>query len=187
MEFSLQQTRIDKLLKQRNYGMIVNVGLFGLCLILSFVVLMGQGKQRLIVVPANLESDVWLDDKNVSPSYLAQMSEFYALLRFNITPLNAKKQHALLLRHVAPSVYGEVSAQLADELDRIQKHHISTVFYPIDTQVDAKKFIVQIKGELARTVGRESMPVKRVTYQIKYHYRHGRLLVMEFKEIKNEK
>lgn len=187
MEFSLQQTRIEKLLKQRNYGMIVNVGLFALCAMLSFVILMGQGKQRIVVVPSNLESDVWLDDKNVSPSYLAQMSEFYALLRFNITPQNAQKQHALLLRHVAPSVYGEFSAQLANELERIQKYHISTVYYPIDIQVNTKYFVVQLKGELARTVGRESMPVKRVAYQIKYHYRHGRLLIAEFKEVKNEK
>jgi hypothetical protein len=76
--------------------------------------------------------------------------------------------------------------QMIDERNHITKEHISTAFYPVDIEVDAKRLTTIVKGDLISSVGTTMLPPQRVVYQLEFSYHAGRLLVKAFNEVKQD-
>lgn len=182
MRFSIHNSRVNKLLAQRNGYLVLSAGLLLVCLLLSTMVLRLIGRERTIIVPPVVHSSFWVDHQEVSPEYLAEMTNFFAQLRLTVNPSNAAYQREALLRYTDPSYYGALKNELVAEADHLEASHISLAFYPVNLQVDAKHLVARITGDLQANVGDDPLPAERVSYHIVYRYDQGRLLLKSFSE-----
>lgn len=185
MKSIIQKSHITKLIEQRNGYLVLASGLLLLCMVLCILVFYTSSHERTVVVPPVVERSFWVTNQEVSSEYLSEMSLFFANLRLNLTPANVDSQRHILLRYTDPSFYGSLNNLLVAERDRISQQHINTAFYPNDVKVDTKILTTIITGDLYSGVGTTQLSPQHVTYQIKFTYHNGRLLVSGFQEVKN--
>jgi len=181
----LQQSRLNHLIKQRNGYLILSSGLLILCLILVLLCFSLSNRERIILVPPNIEHSFWVASQNVSSEYLSEMTLFFSYLRLNVTPESADHQRQMLLRYTDPRYFGALNDALVAERDRMTTQHVSTAFYPVNVQVNPKAFSAVVTGDLLSSVGTTQLPTQRVMYQLQYRYDEGRLLVSQFQEVKS--
>lgn len=184
MKYTIQRSLIEYLIKHRNafLGFAFLSMALNILLVITNIALVGH--ERIIVVPPDIKKTFWVGYEHVSPEYLSEMSEFFVFLRFNETPSSAQAQRDKLLEYVDPSNYEDLKMQMIEEDNHIVKEHISTAFYPVDVEVDAKKLTTIIQGDLVSSVGTTMLAPQRVTYQLEFSYHEGRLFVKAFNEVK---
>lgn len=185
MKRFLQQSRLQHLIRYRNGYLVLASGSIILNILFILYLFTLVGHERVILLPPHISKSFWVDGHQVSGDYLSEMGLFFTNLRLNVTQENASLQHGILLRYVHPSFYSEMKTQLIQEEERIKTSHITMVFYPVNLQVDTKKWIARITGDLQSVIGQDTQPSQRVTYQISFNYDAGRLLVKSFEEVKD--
>jgi conjugal transfer pilus assembly protein TraE len=183
MQIAHQKSRLQQLIAQRNGYLVLAVGLVGLTLLLATGLCRLIGRERIVIVPPVVEQAFWVDAKTISPTYLSQMTVFFAQLRLNVTPSSAAYQRDLLLRYTDPRYYGDFKNELVAEADHLAQTHTSLIFYPVDVAVDVPHLTATVSGDFSATVGTVLLPVKRLTYQLTYRYAQGRLWLRSFQEI----
>lgn len=184
MKHLLQQSRLNHLIKQRNGYLILASGLLIICLVLASLCFSLSHRERIILIPPQVERSFWVSSQSVSPEYISEMTLFFSYLRLNATPESIDSQRQLLLRYIDPHYFGTLNDTLVAERDRITTQHISTAFYPVTIQVNAKSFSAVIVGDLISSIGTTQLPPQRVSYRLDYKYEQGRLLVNQFIEVK---
>ena len=185
MKYLLQKSRLQHLIQHRNGYLALASGSLLLNILLVITILVVSGHERIVMVPPTIDKSFWVTADHVSPEYLSEMSLFFADLRLNVTPSNAAMQRDVLLRYVNSGNYAALKSELLSESEHLTKSHLSTAFYPADIQVDAKKLISRITGDLQSKVGDSDLPVQHVLYEIHFSYHAGRLFVQSFEEIKH--
>ena len=185
MKIHVYQTRLNQLLEQRNGFLVLAAGTLILCLCLTLLLFYSMNHSRTIVTPAVVEKPFWVSNSEVSADYLSQMALFLVGCKLNLTPENADSMRKILLRYTDPRYYGAFNTALIAEHDRIIQQHINTVFYPIDITVDAKNLTAVVTGDLYSGVGTTQLAPQHLSYQFQFTYRHGRLLIKNFNEVKS--
>ena len=185
MHWSTYQSVLQKLYHHRNGYLLLSAGLLLLNILLVLLAMSLENRERIILIPPTIERSFWVNQKSVSPEYLAEMSTFFVGLRCSVTVSNASAQRDILLRYIEPRFYDSLKNTLIQEAQQLSKNHVSTVFYPTSVQVDAKQFLAHVTGDLIAIVGNTTLPAQRVTYQLRYRYDTGRLWVSAFEEIKS--
>lgn len=184
MRHLLEQSRLQHLIKSRNgYLALASASLLLNVLLVSFLFFM-VGRERIVVIPPEVNKSFWMTTGKVSPEYLSEMVLYFTSLGFNVTPGNVDMQHNLLLRYVDPDYYETLKMRLLDVKDKLKKDHITTSFYPNDVKVDTKKLIARVSGDLHYTVGDINLAPSHVTYQFGFSYRQGQLRITSFPEVK---
>jgi conjugal transfer pilus assembly protein TraE len=185
MKYLLQKSRLQHLIQYRNGYLVLASGSLVLNILLVVFLFFMIGRERIVVVPPEINKAFWLTSNRVSPDYLSEMVLYLNSLSFNLTPANANMQHRVLLRYVDPSYYETVKIKFIEIEDRVKKEHITMAFYPSEPpKVDANKLIARITGDLQYTVGDIQLPPQRVTYQYGFRYTQGRLTLTSFPEVK---
>lgn len=185
MKSLLQKSRIQYLIHTRNGFLALASGSMLMNVFLIFVMFIMMGKERIVIVPPEINKSFWVDASHVSPEYLSEMSLFLTSIRFNLTPSNAEIQRQLLLRYVDPNHYEKIKSELMEEEEQLKKDHISLAFFVSDIKVDANKLVSRISGDLQYSVGDSLLPRQHVNYQVAYSYNAGRLLIKTFDEVKS--
>jgi conjugal transfer pilus assembly protein TraE len=185
MKHLLSKTRLQHLIQYRNGYLALASGSIILNILLSFVIIKVAGDVKVIELPPSIDKTFWVASNHVSSEYLSEMALFFVYLRFDVTPSNVETQRNLLLHYVAQNNYAALKEELISEEDHIRKAHITTSFYPSDILVDSDKLIARVPGDLHSTVGETSLPLQRVTYEVKFSYHSGRLFVESFDEVKS--
>jgi len=186
MQYSLMKSHIAKLIASRNLSLwllstsVTANGLLAVTLLVlvytSFIY------QRIYLVPPVIESSIWLSKNKVSPSYLSQMSAYFAQLRLNSTPANHDYQSEMLLRYTAPEYYDQLQRSLATQGEYLVEENISTVFYPISVEVELETLKVHVTGDYHTLVDGDPFIKKRISYLISYRYDQGQLWITQFQE-----
>ena len=184
MRFAIERSKIEKLFAQRNGYMLLALGSMLLCMLQMIAMFFLTDREKIILIPPDIEKSFWVSAQHVSPEYLSEMTMFFANLRLNITPESAGVQRENLLRYVDPVYYNALKTQLVQEADRVTDQHISMAFFPANVKVDSRHFKTIIEGDLKSFVGDTALAAKRVRYLLTYRYDAGRLLVKSFEEIK---
>lgn len=161
--------------------------LLGTVLIQALVIFYLAGRERIVLIPPQLEKEVWLKGDAVSRSYLEQMTLFFASLALNVTPENADFMHLRLLRLVDPKSYGQLKTHLTKEADVLKARNIATVFNPVALEIDENNFSVDISGDLVTLVGKTETSSVRKMYHTQFINRNGQWFVSEFRELHDEK
>jgi conjugal transfer pilus assembly protein TraE len=185
LKYLLEQSRIQHLISHRNgYLMLASISML-LNMMLFLAIFIIKGSERIVIVPPVIEKPLWVTSSQVSSDYLSEMTLFFANLRLNVTASNAASQRDILLRFVTPENYQDIKTELLLEAERLKKNHVTTAFFPTHIEVDTKKLLAKLAGEMHTTVGNMHLPSKSMSYQIAYRYQHGRLIVTSFDEVKN--
>lgn len=142
-----------------------------------------QKNDRIIISPPTIEKEFWVESNRISPTYLEQFALFLGQLILTKSPQSATPQRTVVLRHVDPSVYGEINKKLSEEEKKLIKQQASYVFYPIDIRVDTSNLQALLAGDRIFYVGGKSVSTSRENYKLSFVYSGGRLLL---KEISNE-
>lgn len=182
MKHTIHASRLQKMMAQRNGYLALAAGLLLLCLLLGCVSFCLVGRERIIITPPVVHRSFWVSHQAVSPEYLSEITEFLAQLRLTVTPSNAAYQREALLRYTHPSYYGVLKNALMAEAEHLIQSHISLAFYPVQISVNAKQLTAQLIGDLQSTIGDTPASTVRVTYQLRYRYINGKLLLTAFQE-----
>jgi conjugal transfer pilus assembly protein TraE len=142
-----------------------------------------HSKHETHFIPPKISQEFTLSGTGVSEGYLRDMTTFLTQLRFNVTTSSSPYQFNALLGYVAPSLYGDIRAQLVKEVDQIKHEHLSSTFYPSDFEVDIKHLNVKVIGQMRRFVGADLMSDVRETYLVKYSYEYGLLKLTNIEKV----
>lgn len=179
MKERLFHSRVKELLKQRNLLLTFAMGLLLSNGILGIIV--GLSDQRVIVMPADLRSEVWVERGRVSESYVEEMAVFFCHLILTVSPQSAAFQRDILLRYALPESYGELRAKLTSEETRYKKEELSTSFRPSSLTINTLQNEVKISGDLTSYVGQKKVTQTRETYILQYRYEYAKMWIKSFK------
>jgi len=184
MKYLLQQTRLQHLIQHRNGYLLLASGSILLNVLLVILVFSMMGRERIVLVPPEIQKPFWVTSSKVSPEYLTEMVIFLNSLNFNVTPSNAQQQHTVLLRYVDPVYYSSVKTKLIEMEDKLKKDHGSLSFQTAHVKVDTNQLIAEVTGDLHYSIGDIQLPPQRVVFKWGFYYSQGRLRIITFPEIK---
>ena len=133
--------------------------------------------ERVIVVPAILEKEFWIEGSFVSNTYLEQMGCFVGDLLLTRSPYSADLQLTILMRHVDPSFASILSRKLFSELEKLKKDKASYVFYRTGIVTDSQNQSVVLEGDRTLFLGDKVLSTSRESYRLKFTNFGGRLLL----------
>lgn len=185
MDFTVQYKKFNRLMRQRHHASIVIACLFVLCFIQLFIIihLTDDQTSHFTPVPQVITAPFSISRNQVSASYLADMTRYFAMLRLNYTPATIESQSEWLLRYTDGNFYGSLKQLLASDIQQAKEHDISLSFSPVDTRVNSRALTVTIDGDLIRYVGKARLPIKRVCYEVTYRYQNGNLRITAMKAL----
>ena len=184
MDFSVYQTRLSQLSARFNLMVALVFGLLLANILLSALVWYTSLHQRMLVTPFENAAGFSNSDSTVDTRYLTMMSENFIYSRLNVTPETVIAQHQRLLMFVDGSHYGVMQSMLALEATAIQKHKLSSDFIITDMPLEPGALKVRVTGILNRHVGSRALDPARITYELTYRYRFGRLSIVRFSKVK---
>ena len=166
---------IIKFICQRN-SLVVLVSLLSLSNVL-LVTLVCCKKEKVILIPPQLENPFWVKGEEVSAEYLEDMGHFMAMLLLDISPSSFPFKHKALLKHTAPESYGALKAQLFKDEERYISLQLSTHFKPSQITVNPKKLEAIVTGNLSSFIGEKRVRETTETLTFKFTYRGGAFLL----------
>lgn len=173
----------NRVLTQSNRLMMTCATLGVLLVLLGISNLILIGKERVVVLPAEVHRSFWIASDSVSDSYLEQMAQFLVPLLLNVTPSTAALNTEHFLAQVAPRYFSALKLQLVAQQIEIERLGLSTTFEIRRFQVNGKKLMAEVEGELNTTLGNSPMPPQNKVYRLQFVREQGRLWIRSFEEI----
>ncbi len=166
MKFSIISKEIVTAFKERNQIAIIAaiVAISNLVL----VVFLFANKERVVLVPAQINTQMWTERKAVSKDYLEEMTLFFAHLLFDVSPHSMGYQRDVILRNVDPATYNSLKHKLIKEEEKYKKENLTTTFRPTKIIVNTSKLETIVIGYLTSFVGGKQMQQITDTYLIKF-------------------
>lgn len=180
MKTSVFQYEMRAVRLQRNYAVLAAGGLLLLCLLLAFGLI--RKSTRIVAVPPQMHTAFWVTDHSASSAFVAQWASYYADLRFNKTPSNARTQSAALLQFVSPTLYTDLKQQLAKEDQKMVSDNMTTSFFLVSQKVSGHPLCTTIVGDFHATVKQIVLPVRRLKYRLCFKLNQGQLQINSFLE-----
>lgn len=185
MKIQLFSNRLDDLKQKRNVYL-----LFACLLLMSNLLLVALTfcrNERVVIAPPQVSQTYWVESNRVSASYLEEMALFYGFLLLDTSPANAVYKRDMILKETAPHAYGTLKAKLVEEENRIKKENVSSSFQANEVKANPNTMVVELTGDLVGYVGEKRISQSRDTYQLKFLYQYGRLLIESFQLIRSDK
>lgn len=185
MEIAILADKQKNLILQRN--ILAGVCVISLVsnLILASCVFMQE--RQTYIIPAHFNKDMVLSNKRLSISYLEEISVFYLDLLLGLNESNINYNTSLLLRHIHPDFYNQISKFLNEEKKRYKEYRLSTHFKLTKLEVDDKNLIVDASGILTSYFGESGKSSDLVNYRLEYDYSGGVLTIKNFTILKEKK
>lgn len=188
MKIEYKKSELMNEKKQKTLLLCASAALIAVTLVqavaLALLMHYAHSKHDVHFIPPKITQDFSLSNSGISEGYLRDMTHFLVQLRFNVTPNTAAFQFNELLNYLAPSLYGEIRAQLVKEVEQIKHEHLSIAFYPNSFDMDVKHLQVKVTGEMKRYVGADKMADAREIYLVQYAYDHGLLKIKNIEKVK---
>lgn len=169
---------------QRNICLVLT--LLSSCTVLLLAFFMFWRGEKVIVVPAVIEKEFWVDSNTFSTTYLEQMGVFLGKLILEKSPSSAQAQRQILLRHTDPAYFGTLTKKLIEEELLLAKQNASYVFFPVDIRVDLKKRSVLLIGDRTIYVSDKPVSTEREGYVLTFKSSGSKLLLEEITAFKEK-
>ena len=178
MKFSVVNKKIITAFKERN-----QIAMMAAIITLSNLILVAflfADKERVVLVPAQINNQMWTERKAVSKEYLEEMTLFFTHLLFDVSPHSMAYQRDVILRNVDPKSYNPLKHKLVKEEEKYKKENLTTTFRPTKVIVNTSKLETLVTGYLTSFVGGKQMQQITDHYLIKFSYAGGRLFIKSF-------
>jgi len=183
MEISILASEQKNLLLQRNI-----LGGVGLLSLLGNVILAGCiffNEKQTYIIPAHFNKELLLSNKRLSVSYLEEMTVFYLDLLLGLNEGNISYNSSLILRHIHPDFYNQISEFLYQEKKRYKEYRLSTHFKLTNLNIDDNTLVAEASGMLISYFGNTGKSTDFVKYRIEYDYSAGVLTIRNFTIVKD--
>jgi len=138
-------------------------------------------KQRVIVVPINVDRKFSVTGNTASPEYVEMMIRQIIYLKENFTPETVRENFKAFLSLIAPQYYRQVEKKLMDAANELIKYQISQVFFIKEVFVKGNTATVTgIKKIYAGDHLAEQKPVK---IKISFKINQGKFEVLKYEEM----
>jgi type IV conjugative transfer system protein TraE len=178
MKLEIITQELAKAFKERN-----QIAILSLIMALSNVVLacyLFTNKERVVLLPSQINTQMWTERKAVSKEYLEEMALFFMALFLDSSPHSMGYQRDLILRNVDPAIYNSFKYQLVKEEERYKKENLTTTFRPTKVVVNRDKLQTLVTGYLTSYVGGKQVQQLTDTYLLRFRYDGGRLFIKSF-------
>lgn len=166
---------ITQLLIQRKL-LSALVGVLALSNVLLVTWTLGK-KEKIILIPPQLENPFWVSGETVSEEYLEDMGHFMAMLLLDISPGSFPFKHKVLLRHTTPEGYGALKSQLLKDGEYYTSLQLSTHFKPSKILTKPETLEAEVTGSLTSFVGDKRVRETTETLTFKFTMREGAFLL----------
>lgn len=177
MNSEIHRISLRSLIFQRNAFFALS-GLLSISLIISTIFLFWKS-ERIIVVPAVIEKEFWVEPSNVSSTYLEQFGYFLSELVLSKSSQSAPMQRTIILRHTDPGFATELQKKLVEEEKRLEKEKASYVFFPVAVHTDMKAKEVLITGDRTIYVSGKAVSSERESYVLSFNIQGSRPLLKQ--------
>lgn len=184
MKLDILKNHIMVAIKERNIALMISILMVVSNLLL--IIKVCTQKDRVVIVPAYQQQSFWLDQANVSKEYLEQMSLFFIENLLNLTADSIPYQRDVILKHVVPCFYGELKKRFIEEEARYRKESLTTNIKPMKIIVDEANKITTVVGIFTSFIAGKQIKQTKDSYELKFIYEHGKLLINSFKLIASE-
>jgi conjugal transfer pilus assembly protein TraE len=168
---------------QRNFLLILSLLLtIGIILVSSFLFLKTE---RVVVVPAVVEKEFWVESNAISPTYLEQFGHFLGQLLFSKSSHSADLHRTILCRHTDPSYLYPLKQRLIEEEEILKKQNASYVFYLNNLVTDPRLLTVTLFGDRQFYIAGQQLSSESSAYTLHFSYVGARLLLKEITHEKN--
>jgi len=147
---------------QRNAFLTLSLFLSIAITVLAFLLL--WKKERVVILPAALKSEIWIEGENFSPSFLEQYTEFVSNLVLNKTPASAPLKRATILKLTDPVFYDTFKKKLLEEEVSLMAQGASYSFFPVQITVNAEELTGRVVGDRATYVNGKKISENRESY-----------------------
>ncbi len=175
----------NSVVMQRNRLMMACAALCMISVLLGASNFVLIGKERVIVLPAEVHRSFWVASDSVSDSYLEQMSQFLVHLLLNVSPNTVALHSEQFLAQVSSQHFAALKTQLVAQQLEVERLGISTTFDTKNFKINGKKLIAEVEGELKTTLGNSPMPTQKKIYRLQFVREQGRLWIRSFEEFKD--
>lgn len=181
MDTFVLKNQMAKLVGQRNgfllFSLVSMAAVILLCVLLCFK------KERVVVVPTT-GATFWVEENQVSSSYVERMGLYLADLLLNRSPADVDRRNQVILEHVHPKAFHDFKKLLRTEAEWIVEKGQSFFFQVENSRVENEAFIVE--GESHLLLGKNRGEVisqrERKKYTLQFKCENGRLLLTSVKK-----
>lgn len=182
MRERIAQLEFWRLIQVRNAFFLALCGSLFLNFIQGVLNVSMLGNSRTVVVPTGFQQEFWVNDGEVSASYLSEMARHVAYLVLNVTPETIDYNQQKLLQLVHSSAYGRIKNQMLTNKNELVTKKITTAFFITDIKPLAEKLSVEVVGDLQAYIGEGRVPPQRKTYHVQFEHQGGKLSLLRFEE-----
>lgn len=176
--------------KQLNLTLQRNILAGVCCLTLIGNIILGvcilNFERQVYIIPPHFNKEMLLSNKRLSVSYLEEMSVFYLDILLGLSEGNINYNSALILRHIHPNFYKQISSFLEQEKKRYEEYKLSTHFKLTNLKIDDVNLIAEASGVLTSYYGSSGKSSDQVKYRIEYDYSAGILTIKNFVIVKDK-
>lgn len=175
--------------RQVRDGRAALAALLGLSLLANLALSVGLASvERMTVLVPAVSGPAWeVGGGRAGLRYLEDIGRTVAVTLLTLTPENAEHAREAAARLAHASARGAIGSWVAAEASRMARRDLSTAFYPGKIEADPGRLTVIIGGELATWVGREPVSRERKRYRLVFRVDAGRIGLLRFEELKEEK
>lgn len=171
----IRENTIRALTVMRN--VFISIILILLIANLILALLLFRKSERIVVIPAVVEKEFWIEGGGVSASYLEQIGCFVGDLLLTRSPSSADMQLNILMRQTSPEFIPLLSNRLDSELTKLKKDNASYVFFKTKVIVDPKQLTVLLEGDRNLFLGDKVLSTSHESYVLSFINYGGRLLL----------
>ncbi len=181
MKLSKIKHNLSLAFKQKNQmlAIVLIIGLSNLFL----AAYLFSNKERIVVIPANVNNAFWTEHRSVSKEYLEEMAMFFTNLLLDVSPHTMTYQRDIILRNVDSSAYNQIKNKLIKEEARYKEENLATTFRPTEIITNNTKLQVYIKGYLISYVSGKKVSENEEKYLLQFRYDANRLFIKSFEYV----
>lgn len=139
-------------------------------------------RDRVVVLPAEITKSFWLDQKDVSPDYLEQMSVFALQLALNNSPETFDFNQRKLLSYVAPEARGQTELALIAQGRQFKNANASIHFLAESVEVKPALLQAAVTGTVRQFIGNTQTSVSKKCWLVEFSYQGSRLWIQAIRE-----
>jgi conjugal transfer pilus assembly protein TraE len=168
MNSQFLEMNLKSLTFQRNLLLTFSLLLaIALIVISSFLFLKHE---RIIITPAVIEKEFWVEGNRISATYLEQFGVFLGQLLLNKSSQSSAAQRGVILRHTDPAYSGILRQRLLEEEEMLKKQNASYVFYPEKIDVKLDQMQVNLIGDRLTFAAGKQVSSSKESYVLKFGF-----------------
>jgi type IV conjugative transfer system protein TraE len=186
MNFSVNQSTLTAVLKQRDFVLLACLGLVFSNILLVLKVI--NAEEHWVLIPHyDVDHRLEMTASKYSDDYFADWANGVVNTLLSVNPDSIDWKIQQILKITIQNV-GTLKEKLRAESKKIKADEISTVFYPKKFMVSQSTQTIDVDGQHIAYFGRDSSPVStQKKFRLSWAVRnHGVILLKDFEEVKDE-